>query len=473
MKFDASSAESIISFSKDLKGNTLRSICSSDIEEHGLGGKGNFGQLLEKFYFGYELNSNAEPDFAEADLELKTTPLKALKNGSFRSKERLVLNIIDYLKVYDEEFYNSSFWKKNSHLLIIFYLFEKELDKLDYRIPLVGDWKFPEKDLEIIKKDWLTIRQKIKEGKAHELSESDTFYLGACTKGSKGGNLRAQPFSTEKAKQRAYSLKQGYVNHIIAAISKDEEEEYGRLIDSLMVAKEKTIDQVVNEKFAPFINMNIDDLIDILGLDSADRKSKRFHSSLVLDLTRTIFDIPKNKRIEDHIEEFKKSDLKIKTVRLDFNDRPCEDISLPAFNYFEIYNGNWRDSRLKEHVERKYLFVFFQYDELGTLRLKKVQFWNMDHTGRQAAKKIWLDLKYLIMKGKIVQRVHPNGRRFTYFPSIKTFNIHIRPHATNSMDTYPLPVFDKVIGEKKYTKHSFWFNKDYIRDNIYYQKAFL
>ena len=63
------------------------------------------------------------------------------------------------------------------------------------------------------------ITNKIKIGKAHELSEGDTFYLGAATKGSKGGNLRGQPYSKILAKQRAYSFKQGYVNHIIASIA--------------------------------------------------------------------------------------------------------------------------------------------------------------------------------------------------------------------------------------------------------------
>ena len=38
--------------------------------------------------------------------------------------------------------------------------------------------EFSDTDLEIIKKDWELIKQKIANGKAHELSEGDTFYLG-------------------------------------------------------------------------------------------------------------------------------------------------------------------------------------------------------------------------------------------------------------------------------------------------------
>lgn len=99
---------------------------------------------------------------------------------------------------------------------MVFYLHDKDLDLLDYIIKLVDDWQYPDEDLKIIKQDWELINQKIKDGKAHELSEGDTFYLGACTKGSTAlKSFRDQPFNKEQAKQRAYSLKQGYVNHII------------------------------------------------------------------------------------------------------------------------------------------------------------------------------------------------------------------------------------------------------------------
>ena len=53
----------------------------------------------------------------------------------------------------------------------------------------------PEKDLLIIRQDFDTIVNKIKKGKAHELSEGDTDYLAACRKGQKGEKERKQPFS--------------------------------------------------------------------------------------------------------------------------------------------------------------------------------------------------------------------------------------------------------------------------------------
>ena len=121
MKYNPSDKNSIIEYAKKLKGKSLRQVCDSEILEHSYSGKGNFGQVLEKFYFGYEPNSNSEADFNQIGMELKSSPLKQLKNNEYRSKERLVLNIINYVNVVNQDFENSDFIKKNSSILLIFY----------------------------------------------------------------------------------------------------------------------------------------------------------------------------------------------------------------------------------------------------------------------------------------------------------------------------------------------------------------
>ena len=120
--------------------------------------------------------------------------------------------------------------------------------------------------MEIIKKDWQTINKKIVDGKAHELSEGDTFYLGACTKGANAQSVRKQPFSEIPAKQRAYSFKQGYVNHIIASIANEPTEIYGKLIPSVAVAKKKTIEEIVIEKFKPFYGKTEEEIVKSLKI---------------------------------------------------------------------------------------------------------------------------------------------------------------------------------------------------------------
>ena len=132
--YNINSADSIIDFAKLLKNQTLRTACNVNFDEYKVNDKGGYGKTTEKYYFKYEPNSEAEPDFKEAGLELKCSPLKTLKNGEFRSKERLVLNIINYLEVHKEDFETSTFWKKNAHLLLVFYLHDRDLNLLLLKI---------------------------------------------------------------------------------------------------------------------------------------------------------------------------------------------------------------------------------------------------------------------------------------------------------------------------------------------------
>ena len=457
---DITSADSIIDFAKLLKDQTLRQACGVEIEKHGYKGKGNFGQILEKFYFGYEPNSDAEPDFKEAGIELKSSPLKTLKNGDFRSKERLVLNIINYLEVHKEEFETSSFWKKNAHLLLVFYLHDKDLDLLDYLIKLVDGWQYPNEDLKIIKQDWEFINQKIKDGKAHELSEGDTFYLGACTKGSTAlKSFRDQPFNEEQAKQRAYSLKQGYVNHIIANIAQEETAVYGKIIEQPeILEKVRSIEEIVILKFHPFYGKSAEQIEQELGLE-LNQKAKSYFANL----TNAILGL----ELGQKIEEFEKADIQVKTIRLKENDLPKEDISFPTFEYQELVETDWEDSDFKNILESKFFFVFYQF-EGENLILRKVKFWNMPYSDILLAKNVWEEMVKTVSSGEIVKEVTEKGVRKTYFPK-KTENkvSHVRPHARNAEDTYDLPVADKLTGLTEYTKHCFWLNASYVKDEIY------
>lgn len=457
LPYNLNDKQSIIDYAKLLKGKTLRETCDKEILEHNYSGKGNFGQILEKFYFLYEPNSVSEPDFAIAGLELKSTPLKQLSNNDYRSKERLVLNIINYLEVVNQDFETSSFYKKNANILLIFYLHQAGYDILDYLIKLVDEWSFPSTDLEIIRKDWELIKKKIADGKAHELSEGDTFYLGACTKGANANTTRKQPFSEIPAKQRAYSLKQGYVNHIIASIANESTGIYGKLIQSVEVAEKQTIEEIVISKFKPYYGKTVEQILNLTGV-AINITAKSFYANL----TKAILGIELNKEIE----EFEKAEIIVKTVRLKENNLPKEDLSFPNFKYEEIVNEDWDDSNFKDILEHKFLFVFYQFEK-EELVLRKVKFWNMPYADIQEAEKVWIKTKKVVAKGKIVKEVK-DGIRYTNFPN-KSFNSisHVRPHAKNSLDTYSLPTKDKLTKAKGYTKHCFWLNNTYVRDEIY------
>ena len=111
--------------------------------------------------------------------------------------------------------------------------------------------------------------------------------------------------------------------------------------------------------------------------------------------------------------------------------------------------------------------MFYQF-EGENLILRKVKFWNMPYSDIVEAKNVWQEMVKTVTNGEIVKEVTEKGVRKTYFPK-KTENriSHVRPHARNAADTYELPVADKLTGLTEYTKHCFWLNASYVKDEIY------
>ncbi|MBK9354633.1 MAG: hypothetical protein IPN09_11935 [Bacteroidetes bacterium] len=101
-----------------------------------------------------------------------------------------------------------------------------------------------------------------------------------------------------------------------------------------------------------------------------------------------------------------------------------------------------------------------------------MKFWNMPYSDLLEVEKVWTKTQQIVAKGEIVKgfKTDKNGKvsRETNFPNKEFSNIsHVRPHATNALDTYPLPKKDKLRKQMEYTKHCFWLNNSYIRDEIY------
>lgn len=471
LPYNESSEESVLNYAYHLQNKTLREVIDlSLIEEVNLN-KGKFGQLLESKYFFKDLDSESQPDFPLIPLELKSSPLKTLiRNNAIRAKERLVLNIINYEKLIQEDFENSSLMRKNSKLLLIFYLHDKEKNLLDFKIQLVGIWEFPIIDLKIIEHDWNLIYKKVQQGQAHTLSEGDTIYLGACTKGANSSSVRSQPNSPICAKQRAFSLKTGYVNHIIAKLSNTLDGSLGKIFDSEKISYES----IQNFDFEKEIIKKLESFYGKSAFEIAKLLNVIFSTNAKDNYSRLIRKILSGE--EKEIQELIKADITIKTIRLDINNMPKENLSFSAFRFTEIIKEeNWEESSLNAALEKKFLFVFFKESNADYI-LDKAFFWNMPYENRMQVREVWTNTKSLITQGKIVSDIEEtrNGKFIyrTYFPKQSDHPIaHVRPHASSFTDTYELPVADLTTGKTAYMKHSFWLNRQYIRDNIYLKNS--
>jgi len=419
--------------------------------------KGQFGHIIEESLFVYAINSSKEADFEALNVELKVTPFKKLKNGQYSAKERLVLNIINYLKEHHLSFYESSFWQKNQSLLIMFYEYIDDIPLEQLQIMDSILYEYPEADLKIIKNDWNQIIKKIKSGLAHEISEADTMYLAACTKGASSLSTRPQPFSSIPAKQRAYSFKTSYMtqllNDYVLGVKTSE-----KIIKNPNELENRTFDQIVIDKFKPFLGRSKEELKTLLQVDSTAKSDNALIVAKILEIS----DI-------QNADEFVKANIKTKTIKQSYKGPIKESMSFPTFKFEEIIKEEWETSTLRDtFAMAKFLFVVFTEKADQALILSKVLFWNMPESILDSeVKAVWEDTVSKIKAGRVFKELNDRNQRLTHFMGIKDNPVsHVRPHATNALDTYPLPVKDVTSEATKYTKQCFWLNASYIRKVI-------
>lgn len=412
--------------------------------------KGSFGHIIETDVYEYEINPFSEPDFLDAGIELKVTPYKVNKNKTLSAKERLVLNIINYMDEYKNDFYSSHFYYKNKKIQIVWYLNEEGKQKNDFKITHQLLFTFPEEDLNIIIDDWNIIINKIKDGKAHELSEADTMYLGACTKGANSKSTRKQPFSPIEAMQRAFCLKISYMTQLVRKhIGGYEDVE--KILDNVNISFTQYVENIIKQ----YEGKTQKELMASFNINST---AKSVNSMII----SRMFGI--NSKL-GQTDEFLKANIVPRTIRVQKNGRIKESMPFPAFKYIEIIEQNWENSELKEELETtKYMFFIFKENGDDYI-FKGIKLWNMpEMIIESSVKKMWLETKNVILKGNIVKDI-VNGKRITNFPGMKNNKFcHVRPHAQNSKDTYRLPIPDKNTNATKYTKHCFWINNTYLEE---------
>jgi DNA mismatch repair protein MutH len=438
--YDSADAHDIERYAQELLGKSLRGVLG-DIKIN-YKGKGKLGQILEDEYFHYKPNSNPEPDFPEAGVELKSTPIKSRTKGLV-SKERLVFNMIDYNEEYKKTFATSGFWSKNALLLLMFYIHEADQKSIDHIFNIIRLWRFPKSDLKIIKDDWKTIVDKIKEGKAHEISEGDTLYLGACVKGATAEkSMRSQPFSKERARGRAFSLKSKYINSIIQeSLSgsyglQELDQEYQSILSDEDIAGSKSFEQIIIERFEAHYGKTEDELKGEFELEYSKAPKNQFYL-----LAKAIMGATGNR-----IEEFEKADVVMKTIRLGMGGRLKESMSFAQIKYKDIVEEEWESSYLHETLTKRFFFVVFKQTKDEHLVLKRVKFWTMPTRDLSLAEAYWNDIRMKVEMG--------DYQRF--LKSSEHPICHVRPKAINALD---LMVTPQGTLEKKM---AYWLNRKYV-----------
>ena len=456
-KYDELSPEDIERFGKRLDGKSLTEVIGSKpIPTRKLESvissrtKGRIGNLVEKYYFGISPGNESRPDFEKASVELKVTPAKKNVNGSYSAKERLVLGMIDYISEARVNFIDSSYYKKNAQLMVMWYLNEsKAIGKLKFLVSRLYKFQnLPDEDKKIIKEDWEVINSKLKSGLAHTLSEGDTFYLSACTKSS-SSKIRRPQVGEIPAKPRAYSYKQSYMTQLLRRELNAEIGE--RIIKTNQVDESKKFEEQVIDKFQPFIGKSISDIRQITKTTRSSGKGKYAR------LARAMLGISNKK-----ISEFQSAGVIMKTIQVKHNGTPKESMSFPSFKYKDIIEEVWdgdeengeKQASFQKIIESRFLLVIYKckFDCKGGDEkfLHKVMFWNMPYEDRLMVEKVWQDTIKKIKEGD-----------YDNFVSISDDKVaHVRPHAKNASDTNLTPQGEQRI------KLSFWLNSKYLKEII-------
>jgi DNA mismatch repair protein MutH len=439
-KYDKSSVDSIYQYSLLLTGKSLAEVLPSTYLTDDSVNKGSLGTLVEKYYFETSPPNTHEPDFPEAGLELKTTGLKINSQGEFRAKERLVLSMINYNKIVQEEWHSSYLLNKCKAILILFYLYEKEIPAINRKFIVAPLLYLPsESEMRIFQKDWEFIKDKVLAGKAHELSEGDTFFLGACRKGSGGPDeyLKSAPGNDIKAKARAFSLKPSFVNQILESHLADLLKKRNPVMSENELVDDGLIEASTQKRLKEFEGKSIEEIAIHFNIPEADRTSKGINYTLALLML--------GGGGRKKIPAIEKAGIEIKTIGRESNGKVRESMSFPGFKFMEIVNQEWIDSSFCERIERKFLFFVFQKDKHGKKVFKYALFWNMPYQDRLEAERVFEETK---------RRVRIDA---TDLPTARESSVaHVRPKATNAKDTLPTPQGGA------HTKQCFWLNNTYI-----------
>lgn len=461
-EYDESDPISIEKYAQGMVGKTFGQICDEDDKKRGKmilresdafygyakshenkKRKGGLGELIEERFFHYQANNDARPDFPDAGVELKVTPYRKNKNGSLSAKERLIITMIDYMSVTEEPFYDSHLWSKANLILLVYYLYMEGIkNRLDYRIDYARLFTPPKEDVKIIEEDYNLIINKIRQGKAHELSEADTMYLGAAPKASTSADRRPQPYSSEMAKPRAFAFKNSYMTYVLNNYIVPGKRTYEPILSS---DTKETFEQYVSNKINQYIGKTIEELCLLFEIENRAKDIGALLAYRILGIKG------------NQAEEFEKANIVVKTIRIGANNKIKESMSFPTFKFKELVKEDWDDCTFGNYLrETRFLFVVYKFNNLGELVLKGCKFWNIPFYDLEVeVKSVWERTKRILIEGV---QLRYNGNCVTNnLPKASENRVcHVRPHGRNANDTYELP------DGRQYTKQCFWLNNTYI-----------
>lgn len=466
-EYDNSNITSIVKYANKLVGKTINNIIISSPYEniYKTKDKGNVGKIIEKHWFDIEPNSSPLPDFDKVGVELKIIPLIQQKT-KIAVKERTKICSIDYKKLILETWDKSHVKAKLNKVLFIYYLYDKDNIK-NSQIKKIDLWELNQGNNEfIVKYDWLNVQQKVKDGYAHELSESLCKVLAPARSGSggkdKNGKLKdlvTQPIQTysNDALKRSFALKQSFTNQRWNELNK--KIKYESIIDSLHINKFDKFEDIILQNLNKYEGKSIQELSDIFSLNISNRSKNQIATIIKKSIGF--------KSVKSNIKEFEQLGIMVKTIKVRKNDNhPFEAISFQTMKLQEFIEENWEDSTFKDYINKILFVPVYSENKNSTLKEKHIGksfFWSPSLDEEIIIKKEWNQYKTEVISGrcKIHQVKDKSKKGFKEVSELskasKTSAIHMRPHGRDSDDRDEDSLGNSIV------KQCFWLNKNFIQ----------
>jgi DNA mismatch repair endonuclease MutH len=401
--------------------------------------KGGAGAIVER-YFGISQNSDQEPDFRGAGIELKVAPLVMAGRTAARIKERTSITMIDYMALDRETWASASLRKKLRRILFVFYAWRPSVPLGKMRVVTTRIWSPPDDLLPHLERDWLAVWTKNNQGRAHEISEGDGVVLGACTKGASGAKRR-QPHSAICAKSRAWSLKPRLTWSIYS----------GSALEDFALQAGRT--RKASRRRDP-----VDELLrraeDLVGLTIRQVASRfRLEPGLGKDRVASVMRRALGLRPRRLPSSLEALGLELKTVPLGPSAEPHEAMSFSAFDPRELAGEAWEDSDLCARLQNLLLVPIYRQvrkSDLLEQRVCRPFRWAPDREQLRGIRGEWERYRGLMASGKAKRLPPESDTRF----------IHVRPHGRNAADVVEAPGAVRVV------RSCFWLNREFIRELV-------
>lgn len=468
------------------------------------GDKGRIGFLVQEVYFDEPRDNKPEADLGKVGVELKVSPLIRKPRAGLRVKERLILGMINKDEELPDIFKDSHIYEKCRLIMLIYYVDETKQNKTPFQFPFYKSayFRIPDVDMAMIEQDYKYIRDCVNEKRYSDLHEGNAHYLSPATKNS----------------GRAFSFKPSYMNQIFSEYidagkllydpNTDQEtfdilRQYDAIVTDAAELKENTFEEIVQNKFKPYIGLTIDEIRQALmepedydawiSKETVDKAEFARATYAMLGIT------------SPQAEEFVRSNIYVKTLRINKDLSMNENISFSAFEFSELMDEDWESSTVyEEMVEREFLWSVFKHNGKDFV-FCGAKFWSMPKADIATIYEGWEDIRDIIKQGVVFQKdrkddgtfivtkrgknrilnnfpdsrnTNPQKKEYKLCPSPKPYNpiISIRPHA--SLVYYNLKSIDYVDTDNPksngsvlpngdiMTKQCFWFNNEYILKQI-------